>query len=632
MPQGAGRRARRPRHRLGLGDRHRRAAGPRPREGRRHATRSARASSRRSLELSNGGALDITVGQYFTPNGPQPRRRRRQARARASRPTSGRRTTRRRRRDEALDRRAGASRGASVPALSRRAAARRRRAREARALPRRRAVLRARAPASTVDARRATRAPGDLVLLRPPARGGGHAQDRARLGRPDVARDVHRGADARPRAARARFPTRRSSARRARPREAAPTRRRAPRPARPADVHDRPGDRAGLRRRDLRRGARRRRAGASGCTSPTSSRLRAPGLAGRPRGLPARDERLRARARSSRCCPRRCPTTPARSCPGEDRLAVTVELELRRRARCVEAAFHRSLIRSDERLDYDRVDRIFAGDEPRRGAVGASRSRPRARRRPRSQARARARAARWPSSRSSPSSRSTARGHVVEARGDASQTESHRLIEHLMIAANEAVATLLDERAMPDALPRPRAPRAARGVERLVEQLASLDVADAAGARAHVARSRRPTSSRECSRARRRSTCAAPATAAPALTSLVLRSLKQARYSPAQPRPRRPAARRATATSPRRSAATPTSSATARCSARSAAGEDAPRGRARWTRPPTWTLGARARRDDRSSATPTTSRAASCSSASCSRAAGTESRRRGRRA
>jgi ribonuclease R len=49
--------------------------------------------------------------------------------------------------------------------------------------------------------------------------------------------------------------------------------------------------------------------------------------------------------------------------PGVDRLAVTAELELRG-AETVKASFHRSVIRSDERLDYDRVDRIFAGEEP----------------------------------------------------------------------------------------------------------------------------------------------------------------------------------------------------------------------------------------------------------------------------
>ena len=48
--------------------------------------------------------------------------------------------------------------------------------------------------------------------------------------------------------------------------------------------------------------------------------------------------------------------------PGPDG-PVVLELELRG-AETVKAAFHRSTIRSDERLDYDRVDRIFAGAEP----------------------------------------------------------------------------------------------------------------------------------------------------------------------------------------------------------------------------------------------------------------------------
>src|SRR4029078_9513239 len=49
--------------------------------------------------------------------------------------------------------------------------------------------------------------------------------------------------------------------------------------------------------------------------------------------------------------------------PGQERLGVTVEMELHG-AEVAKTAFHRSLIRSDERLDYDRVDRIFAGHEP----------------------------------------------------------------------------------------------------------------------------------------------------------------------------------------------------------------------------------------------------------------------------
>ena len=48
--------------------------------------------------------------------------------------------------------------------------------------------------------------------------------------------------------------------------------------------------------------------------------------------------------------------------PGEDRLTVTVELEFEG-AKVRRSAFHRSLIRSDARLDYPQVDRIFAGTE-----------------------------------------------------------------------------------------------------------------------------------------------------------------------------------------------------------------------------------------------------------------------------
>ena len=96
--------------------------------------------------------------------------------------------------------------------------------------------------------------------------------------------------------------------------------------------------------------------------------------------------------------------------PGEDRLTVSVELELAG-ARVVRAAFTRSLIRSDERLDYDRVDRIFAGaeaaDEPWAAPLAAAR-------RGGASARRGARgAARWRSPAASRSSRSTARARCA---------------------------------------------------------------------------------------------------------------------------------------------------------------------------------------------------------------------------
>ena len=48
--------------------------------------------------------------------------------------------------------------------------------------------------------------------------------------------------------------------------------------------------------------------------------------------------------------------------PGEERLAVTVEMELHG-VDVRSVSFHRSLIRSDARLTYEQVDRIFAGEE-----------------------------------------------------------------------------------------------------------------------------------------------------------------------------------------------------------------------------------------------------------------------------
>ena len=47
--------------------------------------------------------------------------------------------------------------------------------------------------------------------------------------------------------------------------------------------------------------------------------------------------------------------------PGEERLAVTAEIELGPGGDPRSARFQRSRIRSDARLDYDHLDAIFAG-------------------------------------------------------------------------------------------------------------------------------------------------------------------------------------------------------------------------------------------------------------------------------
>jgi ribonuclease R len=211
--------------------------------------------------------------------------------------------------------------------------------------------------------------------------------------------------------------------------------------------------------------------------------------------------------------------------PGVDRLAVTCELELRG-AQTAKASFYRSLIRSDERLDYDRVDRIFAGEDPAEDPwavpLAAARAAAAA-----LQARRESRGALAVES-VEPEFAFDRRGHLIEAVPSV-QTESHRLIEHLMIAANEAVATVLDERSIP-ALYRVHERPETQAVLRLVNQLASLDVATPP-----VPEPLAPSQAAEIV-----AQCALlvdqhvrrAGHGRQALTTLVLRSLKQARYSP----------------------------------------------------------------------------------------------------
>ncbi len=159
--------------------------------------------------------------------------------------------------------------------------------------------------------------------------------------------------------------------------------------------------------------------------------------------------------------------------PGKDRLAVTAELELDG-AQTVKATFYRSLIRSDERLDYDRVDRIFARTEDAREPWAAPLGAARAASAALEEARRSGGAALAIES-VEPEFAFDDRGAVTGATGSV-QTESHRLIEHLMIAANEAVPRLLNERKAP-ALHRVHERPEQQAVERLFGQLASLGVA-----------------------------------------------------------------------------------------------------------------------------------------------------------
>jgi ribonuclease R len=225
--------------------------------------------------------------------------------------------------------------------------------------------------------------------------------------------------------------------------------------------------------------------------------------------------------------------------PGRERAAVTVEMDIHG-ADVRRVAFHRSTIRSDERLDYDRVDRIFAGRESAREPWGEPLRAARAASAALAQARARQGGALTLDS-EEPEFVFDGDGEVSEIKGRV-QTESHRLIEHLMIAANEAVARELERREVACLYRVHERPRAA-SVERLVEQLASLGVAtpavpaqmspaQAAELVGELSRLVEAHVRRTVARARAGDSAAAPSVGRQALTGLVLRSLQQAYYSP----------------------------------------------------------------------------------------------------
>ena len=211
--------------------------------------------------------------------------------------------------------------------------------------------------------------------------------------------------------------------------------------------------------------------------------------------------------------------------PGAERLAVTVELLLHG-AEVVSASFCRSLIRSDMRLDYEHVDRVFTGEEPAPepwgGPLAAARAAAAELQRVREQSGA------LVVDSEEPEFSFDEHGNVVGIAARV-QTESHRLIEHLMIAANEAVARRLAQASVPCLYRVHERPDPER-IRTLVAQLASLDVptpplpdplypARAAELVGEISR-RVDVHVRRTGHGR------------VALSSLVLRSLKQAYYSP----------------------------------------------------------------------------------------------------
>jgi ribonuclease R len=210
--------------------------------------------------------------------------------------------------------------------------------------------------------------------------------------------------------------------------------------------------------------------------------------------------------------------------PGVERLAVTAEIELGPDARPARTAFYRSRIRSDARLDYDQLDVIFSGRAEAPQAVTES------------LAVAREAAAALGERRGAtsldvesfePEFRFDRRGNPVGAHGVA-QTESHRLIERLMILTNEQVAQLLERKRVPT-IYRVHLPPDPVRIERLFEQLHELEI-PTPPLRGTPAPSQAAELAAEASRLVRKE-AARRGHGRAAYTSLVLRSLKQASYS-----------------------------------------------------------------------------------------------------
>ena len=210
--------------------------------------------------------------------------------------------------------------------------------------------------------------------------------------------------------------------------------------------------------------------------------------------------------------------------PGVERLAVTAELRLGTAGEVSSASFYRSRIRSDARLDYEGLDRIFSGAERPPAEVAESV--------------AVAREAAAALAQTAGASQLTVTSDEPEFEFDSNgqvetahvvpQTESHRLIERLMVVTNEQVALLLERKGVPSLYrvhEQPDPPR----IEHLLSQLTALDVPTPP-----LPESFSPREAGELAAEASRliaTEAARRGHGAASLSSLVLRAMKPARYS-----------------------------------------------------------------------------------------------------
>ncbi|MDX6645478.1 MAG: ribonuclease, partial [Miltoncostaeaceae bacterium] len=158
--------------------------------------------------------------------------------------------------------------------------------------------------------------------------------------------------------------------------------------------------------------------------------------------------------------------------PGVPRKAVTVEMLIEPDGEISASRFYRSTIRSERRLTYPEVDRLFEGrgglgDAALEADLAVGRELAERLRRRRRQRGALEIASTEPSFRFA--------GDRVVAVELERQTEAHGLVEECMVAANEAVARYLIARSAPTVFRYHAHPDEVR-VERLLDQLEALDI------------------------------------------------------------------------------------------------------------------------------------------------------------
>jgi ribonuclease R len=132
--------------------------------------------------------------------------------------------------------------------------------------------------------------------------------------------------------------------------------------------------------------------------------------------------------------------------PDEDRKAVTVEMQVDGCGRVLQTRFYRSLVRSDRRLDYEQLERMFRGTEP----VGAGLAQPLEWGRSLAQTLRDVRHERGSLRIESPEPEFEwdEAGEVIGA-DPAEELESHWFIEGYMVLANEQVASFLQREHVP---------------------------------------------------------------------------------------------------------------------------------------------------------------------------------------